>query len=478
MTFRKLAFGHLLLISSLFFAQNNLALNKTSFNGTLLDDESGPKTSSDYLVVAKIDSIIEQKKNDPVLRNADWGFVVYDPKSDEVLASYNATEPLVPASTNKLLTTDTAYSLLGPNYRWTTQLEYSGTLSEDGVVNGNLYLISSGDPSIGVTATGASSYWQIADQFRTAMRDAGIRKVTGNLVIETAVFKGQHIVIPPNIVWLEHNNYFVPAGSTKGINPVNESTLNRPSGVAHYYYVSPYTGKIVTSTTFSGSTTLTGKIPPAPAYLANVLRSSLVKGGISVGQVKTLGVDDDPDSRKYIASYQSPILSDIIYFTNQTSNNRLAEEFMHLSGFYQYGDLSITSGRMAVENNLKNIGFDLTGLNYVDGSGLSHSNSVTPIAQAKFLAGEMSRSYFDSYFNSLPIAGETGTLKRMFLNQDTTGKIHAKTGTLNRVKTLAGYIQTNTGRTLTFSLLVKNYAGNQEMVKRKMEDLLSATVNL
>ena len=78
-------------------------------------------------------------------KNATWGFVVYDPKTKKVISSYNENTPLVPASTTKLFTTETALNMLGENYRWMTQLEYSGTIDENGVLNGNLYVIGSGD---------------------------------------------------------------------------------------------------------------------------------------------------------------------------------------------------------------------------------------------------------------------------------------------------------------------------------------------
>ena len=96
-----------------------------------------------------VDINVNTMMADPVLKNATWGFVVYDPKTKKVISSYNETSPLVPASTTKLLTTETAMNLLGENYRWMTQLEYSGTVDENGVLNGYLYIVGSGDPSLG-----------------------------------------------------------------------------------------------------------------------------------------------------------------------------------------------------------------------------------------------------------------------------------------------------------------------------------------
>jgi len=89
----------------------------------------------------------------------------------------------------------------------------------------------------------------------------------------------------------------------------------------------------------------------------------------------------------------------------------------------------------------------------------------------------MKESYFKEYFESLPIAGQSGTLKR-FLAGNTNGQIFAKTGTLNKVKTLAGYIKTRSGRTLAFSLMINNYSGSPDQVKQRMERILDPTVDL
>ena len=147
-------------------------------------------------------------------------------------------------------------------------------------------------------------------------------------------------------------------------------------------------------------------------------------------------------------------------------------------GFQKLGDQSLESGRKVVVEHLTKNGFDTDGLNFMDGSGLSRSNLVTPFAQVKFLSSLMGEKYFKNYFDSLPIGGQTGTLKRMFVYGNGNGQIFAKTGTLNKVKCLAGYVKTNSGRTLTFSLLVNNFSGSVDMVKRKMEALLQPVLDL
>ena len=316
----------------------------------------------------------------------------------------------------------------------------------------------------------------------TAIAEEGIKKVNGDIIIQTGVFKANKTQkLPENIVWLENGNYYLPVGTTYEINPANEKLIaksaNPFSENKNYYYISPYIKQMVYADKFDGGG-LTTKLPDAPAYLANTLRASMIKSGLPViGKVVTKTADPNPEKREVITSYQSPTLSDIVFYTNQHSDNALAEATLRMVGFQKAGDQTLESGRNVVVEHLKSIGFDTNGLNYMDGSGLSRSNLVTPISQVKFLTNLMSEKYYKTYFDSLPIAGQSGTLKKMF-NGEGYGQIFAKTGTLNKVKTLSGYMKTNTGKTLVFALLINNYAGSVDQVKSRMEQILTPALNL
>lgn len=466
------------------FGQNSLAV--THYPQMYENQSAKASTAEPEKVVLsakeQIDININRMANDPVLRNAHWGFVIYDPKTKKVLNSYNETSSFVPASTTKLLTTETAVSILGPAFRWITQLEYSGEIDANGNLNGNLYVVGSGDPSLGTGKAGASSYSAVASDFIYALANKGIKKVNGDIIIQTAVFKENKIAsLPENIVWLEQNNYYLPVGSTANIDPRNEQLIAKQANPfeenKRYFYISPYIHKLVFADKFSGTSVMT-KIADAPAYLANTMRTSMVKSGIPVtGKVVTRMEDGAPEKRHFITSYKSPSLKEIVYDTNQRSDNAMAEAILRMVGFQKGGDQTLESGRMVVTEHLKSKNFDTNGWSYMDGSGLSKSNLVTPIAQVKFLTNLMNEPYYKDFFESLPIAGQSGTLKKMFYG-NSYGQIFAKTGTLNKTKALAGYIKTRTGKTLAFSLLINNYAGSVDQVKARMEELLDPSMDL
>lgn len=486
--YRKYISGVAVLASGFFLAQSTVS---TVLYSQAYDNQKNtlnlpsPVTSMAEKTILSAKELVDINVNtmmtDPVLKNATWGFVVYDPKTKKVISSYNESTPLVPASTTKLLTTETALNLLGENYRWMTQLEYSGTIDENGVLNGNLYLIGSGDPSLGTNKAGAWSYRDIISDFMGGLSREGIRKVNGDIIIQTALFKGNITRLPENVVWLENNNYYLPVGTTREINPANEKLIMKKSGLTSekkYFYMSPYANQMVYAEKYEGDGILTTKLPDAPAYLANSFRTTLVKSGIGVtGKVTPKMTDAAPESRKLVSAYKSPTLGDIVFYTNQHSDNSLAEALLKTVGFQKMGDQTSESGRMVVTNHLKEESFDMMGLNYIDGSGLSRSNNVTPISQVKFLTSLMDEKYYKTYFTSLPVGGQSGTLKRMFIGTG-NGQVFAKTGTLNKVKTLAGYLKTNSGKTLVFSLMVNNYSGSVDMVKKRMEKILEPALDL
>lgn len=479
---KNIFFAQALAFSTLAFGQGTFASNTLPQS---YEHSTGLKeVAAEKLLSAKelLDININAMMNDAVLKNADWGFVVYDPKTKKVVSSYNENQSFIAASTTKLLTTDTAMKLLGPNFRWNTLLEHSGTVDADGVLQGNLYIVGSGDISMGTNKAGASSYSAIVSDFMFALSGKGIKKVNGDIIIQTAVFKSNKLQkLPENIVWLENGSYYLPAGSTNQINPQNEKliakTANPFAENKNYYYISPYIKQMVYADKFDGNE-LTTKVADPPAYLANSFRTALIKNGMPVtGKVVTKITDPNPEPRTKVTAYTSPTLAEIVYYTNQRSDNALAEATVRMVGFQKEGDQTLETGRKVVTEHLREINFDTSGLNYMDGSGLSRGNIVTPLSQAKFLTGLMDETYFKTFFESLPIAGETGTLKKTFLNEG-YGQIFAKTGTLNKVKTLAGFMKTDTGKTLVFSLLINNYGGSVDQVKSRMEQLLVPALKL
>ena len=480
---KKWALSVSVAVSAMTFAQQSVQLASYP---TMYENQLANQTPAapEKILSAKelFDINVNTLMTDPVLKNAHWGYVIYDPKTKKVVSSYNETDAFIPASTTKLLSTETALSLLGSKFRWVTQLEYSGELTEEGILNGNLYIIGSGDPSLGTGKAGSARYSEIILQYISAMREKGIKRVTGDIIIQNAVFKENAAVsLPPNIVWEPKNNYYLPVGTTRDIDPRNEQLIVKKKGLEgatkEFYYISPYINKLVYTDKFE-NTALTTRLPDLPSYLATNLRATMLKSGVPIsGKVVSKTTESIPERTFLLSAYRSPFLSEIVSDTNHRSDNALAEAILRMVGFQKKGDQTSESGRTVVVDHLKDIGFDMTGFNFADGSGLSRANTVSPISHAKYLAGLMTTKHYKDFFESLPTSGQSGTLKRSFMG-NAYGQINAKTGTLSKVKTLAGYLKTRGGKTYTFSLLINNYGGSVDQVKRKMEQLLDPAIDL
>lgn len=443
---------------------------------------------SGYSVPAELSGLdqlaldVTRAKETATLKNARWGMVIYDPVERRILFDHNGDQVFVPASTTKLLTTESIMHHLGAGYSFVTQLEYSGDVDEAGVLHGNLYLVGSADPSLGTNKAGASTYYSIAQDFIQSLQAVGIRSVEGALIVQNGVFESSLSHLPSGIVFRKQNNYFLPVGGTQGLSAHLEKAVVKHHPLKKdyaYMYMSPHTGKLVY--TEDAPENLSPLVTPArgPLYLANYLKNTFKKSGISIyGSVQERNLDTSPESRIVVGQYISPRLSEMVYFTNQRSDNGLAESLLRTLGFYQEGEYGLEGGKRAVNRHLAEKKYDFQGLQFADGSGLSKLNYVSPISQAKFLAGVMKEPYYKEFFASLPIAGQTGTLKRMFLTSKNFGQINAKTGTLNTVKTLAGYAKTRGGKTLTFSVLLNGYRGSVAGAKKVIEDVLESVSDL
>ncbi|MFA5297385.1 MAG: D-alanyl-D-alanine carboxypeptidase/D-alanyl-D-alanine-endopeptidase, partial [Lutibacter sp.] len=176
-----------------------------------------------------------------------------------------------------------------------------------------------------------------------------------------------------------------------------------------------------------------------------------------------------------ILSIFSPPLSEIIDQTNLHSVNLFAEHFLDQCGLKLIGSAETEDGAKAIMAFWKEKGMDVQGMSQNDGSGLSRNDAVTP-RQMVFLLNYMKKnsSYFDIYYNSLPLAGESGTLKRLLKGSFAEGNLRAKSGTIDRVKAYSGYVKSKSGCEIIFSMIVNNFSCTSGEAEAKLERLMKA----
>jgi D-alanyl-D-alanine carboxypeptidase/D-alanyl-D-alanine-endopeptidase (penicillin-binding protein 4) len=161
-----------------------------------------------------------------------------------------------------------------------------------------------------------------------------------------------------------------------------------------------------------------------------------------------------------------------VMITNLNSLNWLANRLLRKVGENIYGKRENDYGCRAVMEFWKNKGIDVTGLMMYDGCGLSKDNSLTPKQLIDVLYYMTFSPHFPVFYSSLPLSGISGTLHRYMKGTPAEGMIHAKTGTVNGVKSFAGYVNTLSGKKLIFAIIVNNFTCRTKVVKKKLENVM------
>jgi D-alanyl-D-alanine carboxypeptidase/D-alanyl-D-alanine-endopeptidase (penicillin-binding protein 4) len=456
---------------------------------------------------------IDQWIGDDYFKHASVGIAVVDAATGEPLAGHGIEKSLIPASNLKLLTTATALKILGPNYRFETQLAYDGYVDAQGVLSGNLYLIGSGDPTLGSPEMeGTPGLEAILERFRMAVQQAGIRQITGRVITDERVFSSA--VTGSHWQWLDMGNYYgcgtfglnlhdnlyylrfqqvaqlgaTPAvAATKptvpGLQFVNEiKSAERGSGDNAYIYGAPYTYQRHLRGTIpvgSGLFTIKGAIPDPPLFAAQQLRDALEAVGILClrppATMRSLGSSALAlGNPKSLYTHQSPPLRKIVDRTNMESVNLYAEALLRAIGLKAKGEGSADAGLTAISDYWEGRGLDLGGVQLYDGSGMSPRNVVPP----GFFCDLLSAMYQDQeirqvFWESLPLAGRSGSLKNSLKGTAAEEKLRAKSGSLERVRAYSGYVTNRAGKVLAFSVLLNNYEGGGGDARQKLLEIMA-----
>jgi D-alanyl-D-alanine carboxypeptidase/D-alanyl-D-alanine-endopeptidase (penicillin-binding protein 4) len=406
------------------------------------------------------------------------GIVVQDVDAKQATMVLNPSIPFSPASTMKLLTTDAALELLGPTYTWKTQAYITGEVNGD-VLNGNLIFKGSGDPKL-VT----ENFWLFLRQIRAA----GIRDIHGDVLLDrsafeairddSASFDGDPIKpynAIPDALLLNYQSLrfqFVPS------NAGGAATVLVDPPLANYEIAAPawtngdcgdWQGKLGANISPTGAH-FTGRYSVACGeknwYLrpyqmsANQYFSAIFRkmwgdvGGSFSGNVSD-GLAT-PDAR-LIAVWESPTLAEIIRDINKFSNNVMARQvLLTLSSANGNGGdaanvndtipASTERGARAVKSWLAYKGIDAPELVIDNGSGLSRSERIAPSSMADLLVQAFRSPMMAELISSMPLVGYDGTMRHRLNSQDVAGNAHVKTGTLNDVKAVAGYVTAQSGK--------------------------------
>lgn len=424
--------------------------------------------------------------------------VVRDPASGAALVNLRSGLNLIPASNMKLMTSLNGLWKLGPGYRFKTRVFTDGVV-EDSVLKGNLLVEGTGDPAL-YTPDREKYGPNFFVCLSASLRSSGIRSVEGSLMLLPS--RNPYEGLRNDWAWMDIGNYYGAGIYSLNLNE-NQFSLNfeaprtgseanlkttdsltdvsvektavettSPDGfdLAYVYWV-PGAARVRVSGSLparSGLQRVRGSMQNPNAVFGRFLAQSLQKAGITFSNRQvTSGT-----GRRLIFEHAGPPLSELVREVNLVSNNLMTESIAYaLAGERSRCD---ENGWTQLEEFARAVRCP-PGYYLADGSGLSLTNRVSPDALCRALIWARKQPFFEVFRESLPVAGESGTLKKYCLKAK--GKIRAKSGTLNRTLCYSGYAATGS-RELVFSIMINNYSGGFKNMKSELEKVLEGLVTI
>lgn len=443
------------------------------------------------------------------LQNAGYSVYVIDAVSGSVL--YETPQvSLVPASVMKIVTTAAALEILGEEFEFHTQLGISGTVNaETGLLAGNLVLKGGCDPAF-YSEYFPEHYRGTFEAWVAALLKSGVKTIQGDFVIDLSQLNGSSI--PGGWLWEDIGNYYgagVSALTYSGnyynihfsspsesgmpvtiskidplidslnlINKVLSSEVNRD--MAFIYGAPGSFSQLAEGTIPKGRSEFIVKAAmPDPARIAaNEIIKILKYNKIDIlGKVLFVNTSSK-DAFTLIADKNSPPLRDLIVPLNKESINLFAEHLLREIGRARKGSPSLDRSIEAVNEFWIERGVFMNGFYPTDGSGLSRSNAVCSRTLAEVLRFMYLSPNRDNFFNSLPVAGQSGTLQSAFKGTKLENNLRAKTGSMTRVRSMTGIFTNLKGKKVIFAVITNNFKGNQASIGHSIEEFLNQIYSL
>ena len=441
----------------------------------------------------------------PVLARALVGVRIESLRTGRVIYTRNANKLVVPASNMKLFTMAVAAEKLGWNHRFETRLEAAGPI-EDGVLEGDLIVTGTGDPSITSPDGGTPALFS---EWAEALKKAGIRRVNGRLIGDDNAFDDEGwgagwawdylnagYAAPSGA--LSYNENVVSVRITPGAKEGDAArvvllpagaTLEVVNGVRT---AASETNATVTLDRLPGSTRLivSGRVPVGSnptsrtttidnptRFFVGGLRAALLERGIHVSQ-GACDIDDLSDApaasgRQLIAARLSLPLSSLGGHFMKVSQNFYGEMFMKAIAHAAGRPGSASAARQIVRETLAAWGIPPDAYVMNDGSGLSRYDYVSADAVVTLLKHVWTDERLRGPFlAALPVGGHDGTLSNRMKNSALNRRVQAKTGTIANMRALSGFLDLDNGDKLVFSIIANHYTGATSDVDAVAEKVL------
>jgi len=410
-------------------------------------------------------------------------FAIVDPDSGRVLASLNGDTPRSPASTIKLITTFASLDLLGPAYVWQTRALLRGDI-KDGVLDGDLVLQGGGDPYMTL-----ERWWK----FVRLLRDRGLKAIRGDVVIDNTAFSlppedpgafdgrpNRAYNARPDALMVNFQSIDFRIAPNADSHQVQIVATPAPPNLVVDNRIGLATGRCDTfadRVDFEVASEQWDRVVFSGALSAHCAQLSLVRvllkapdyafgtfvelwrqlGGQFDGKMRVEGAA--PDDQPFL-TFDSVDLAEVIRLTNKFSNNLMARHLLLTVGRERYGaPATLDKGVHAIAEWARGRSLDLQDIDIDNGSGLSRTAHISALQMASALGAAYHSRYAPEFIASLPLAGVDGTMKSRMRNAP-AGSVRLKSGHLDDVSGVAGYVTTPAGKTLILVSLINDVHAN------------------
>ena len=423
------------------------------------------------------------------------GLVIESLDSNVPLLTHNADMAFAPASTMKVLTTYAALELLGPSYTWKTGAYISGKL-EDGVLYGDLIIKGSGDPVFS-----QKDLWLFIRQ----IQDAGIHEIQGNVILDRSAFKTEVFDAAafdneplkpynagPDALLLNEKKVDVRLIPNESENTVKVIIEPRMDGVEIVPPILSNTqcddwksqidlqfddrhanfNGVYSSACGEKSWSVHPWQMSNTRYFESIFSTLWKETG---GRFHGRFVDGRmPAGALKVAERSSPELSTIVSTVNKYSNNVMARQLLLTVGYHNNGENADTlQGIEAIKDWLRSKNIPSDNLLIENGSGLSRLESMTPATMSRILRAAFQSPVMPELMSSFPIVGKDGTMSKRLKEDAIAGNAHIKTGAIDSVRAIAGYVQAKSGHRYLVVCMVND--PNARLSRNMLDELLNWT---
>lgn len=459
-------------------------------------------------VQSKINAIVA----DNYMKNASISFYAVDMATGNPIASHHENSSLTPASIMKLFTSATAFQTLGAGHRMKTEIYHDGEIDSNGVLHGNIYIKGFGDPTWGsrfFTKEGQEKVF--LKTWVDSIKAFGIKEVDGAVIADGSYFS--YDGVPGGWNWTDMGNYYgsgptgltiydnmaylhFRTGSKKGDpteieciephipnlvfrNEVVSSDKNKDNS---YAYGGPFSyDRFVVGSLPKNKDDFKVKVsvPDPEEFFGYEFTNALEDNGIKVNyrnmtmrQLALTKAEKDSIKLVKIETFKGQKLYRILNLVNQRSVNLFAEAVLNYMGAIKYGKGNAWNGTKVVEKYWKARN-NMTGFYMNDGSGLSRNNAVSTKHFVDMLKYMSTQKTFETFKKSLAQTGKIGTIRSMCRGGAGSTRVYGKSGSMNRVRSYAGYVYSKSGKKIAFAVIFNNFNCTSTQVKRMCESLFN-----